>query len=114
MRLVKTLTTCAVTLVCVAPAARVEAQRAISTDTMAWGLPLHVYFDALANIGDPLTGHVPYFQWYFDDPRSASLGSEFVATSISSGGDGEAGEDDTGGDETIVIDDQALGDPYTV
>ena len=33
--------------------------------------PLSVYFDALANIGDPLTGHVPYFQWYFDDPRSA-------------------------------------------
>jgi Tol biopolymer transport system component len=40
MRLVKTLTACAVTLTCVAPAARVEAQRAISTDTIAWGLPL--------------------------------------------------------------------------
>jgi Tol biopolymer transport system component/imidazolonepropionase-like amidohydrolase len=40
MRLVRTLTVCAVTLACVAPAARVEAQRPISTDTMAWGLPL--------------------------------------------------------------------------
>lgn len=40
MRLVRTLTVCAVTLACVAPAARIEAQRPISTDTMAWGLPL--------------------------------------------------------------------------
>jgi Tol biopolymer transport system component len=40
MSLVKTLAACAVTLLCVMPAAPAEAQRAISTDTMAWGLPL--------------------------------------------------------------------------
>ncbi|HEX6134021.1 MAG TPA: amidohydrolase family protein [Longimicrobiales bacterium] len=40
MRFMKTLTACGAVALCVIPAGQLEAQRPISTDTVAWGLPL--------------------------------------------------------------------------
>ncbi|HEX2167288.1 MAG TPA: hypothetical protein VHG09_08685 [Longimicrobiales bacterium] len=40
MRFIKTVTACAVAVLGVVPAADLAAQRQISTDTIAWGLPL--------------------------------------------------------------------------